>query len=232
MGLLRGVWGEGVTFCSQPELGYWFNPVEILRDKLLAGASSILANFLALTLDSIGSGTLSVLNRTWNETDPERTVNLPSRINTILDLIKFSSRVMSSLFLASALLSTLLISFPPLSVLSRWWTLPIALLAFLIALFVKAASAVATGMFVIFRNVISSVRELNIGANVGTTMFAFMWVASAGAVVAAAVLVGGLCCCASQKDVRMGRKRGSGKAYKGGRGDGRGRQVQGEMVGV
>jgi len=142
-------------------------------------------------------------------------VNLPSRINNILDLIKFASRVMSGLFLTSAVLSTMLVFLAPLGVLSRWWTLPIAILAFLNALFVTAASTIATVMFVIFRNVISSVRELNIGANVGTTMFAFMWVASACAILAGVLQMGLLCCCASRRDVRTGRKRGSEKAYRG-----------------
>jgi hypothetical protein len=42
-----GLWGycegyenQGVTFCSKPQTLYWFNPVEILRNELLAGASS------------------------------------------------------------------------------------------------------------------------------------------------------------------------------------------------
>jgi hypothetical protein len=36
----EGYKGEGVTYCSHPETLYWFNPVEILRNELLAGASS------------------------------------------------------------------------------------------------------------------------------------------------------------------------------------------------
>lgn len=36
----EGYRGEGVTYCSPPETLYWFNPVEILRNELLAGASS------------------------------------------------------------------------------------------------------------------------------------------------------------------------------------------------
>ena len=39
-GFCEGYQGEGVTFCSKPETLYWFNPVEILRNELLAGASS------------------------------------------------------------------------------------------------------------------------------------------------------------------------------------------------
>jgi len=39
-GFCEGYQGEGVTFCSKPQTLYWFNPVEILRNELLAGASS------------------------------------------------------------------------------------------------------------------------------------------------------------------------------------------------
>jgi hypothetical protein len=41
-GFCEGYQGEGVTFCSRPQTLYWFNPVEILRNELLAGASSTL----------------------------------------------------------------------------------------------------------------------------------------------------------------------------------------------
>jgi hypothetical protein len=39
-GYCEGYQGEGVTFCSKPMTLYWFNPVAILRNELLAGASS------------------------------------------------------------------------------------------------------------------------------------------------------------------------------------------------
>jgi hypothetical protein len=122
---------------------------------------------------------------------------------------------MFGLFLTSACLSFVLMFLMPISVLSRWWTLPVAILAFLNALFVTAASIIATAMFIIFRNVISSVRKLNISAEVGKSMFAFMWVASAFAIFAWIVQTGLCCCCASRRDVKTGRKRGSEKAYGG-----------------
>ena len=122
---------------------------------------------------------------------------------------------MFGLFLTSACLSFVLMFLMPISVVSRWWTLGIAILAFLNALFVTAASIIATAMFIIFRNVISSVREINIGASVGVTMFAFMWVASAFAIFAWLVQTGLCCCCASRRDVKTGRKRGNEKAYGG-----------------
>lgn len=39
-GFCEGYNGQGVTYCSEPETLYWFNPVEILKNELLAGASS------------------------------------------------------------------------------------------------------------------------------------------------------------------------------------------------
>ncbi|KAF1926028.1 uncharacterized protein M421DRAFT_94171 [Didymella exigua CBS 183.55] len=175
----EGYKGEGVTYCSPPETLYWFNPVEILRNELLAGAS----------------------------------INLPADINDILDLIRLVSNWMFGLFLTGTVLSFVLIFVMPLSVFTRWLALPVAILAFLNALFVTVASVLATVMFIIFRNTIGGVAELNIGAEIGVTMFAFMWVASAFTIFAWLVQMGLCCCCASRRDVKTGRKRGNEKAY-------------------
>ncbi|KAF1358296.1 hypothetical protein EJ07DRAFT_179999 [Lizonia empirigonia] len=175
----EGYKGEGVTYCSKPETLYWFNPVEILRNELLAGAS----------------------------------INLPADINDILGLIRRVSHWMFGLFLTGTVLSFVLIFIMPISVFTRWLALPVAILAFLNALFVTVASVLATVMFIIFRNTIGGVAELNIGAKIGTTMFAFMWVASAMTIFAWLVQMGLCCCCASRRDVKTGRKRGNEKAY-------------------
>ena len=39
----EGYNNEGITECSKPVLMYWFNPVQILLDELLEGASSKLS---------------------------------------------------------------------------------------------------------------------------------------------------------------------------------------------
>lgn len=140
-------------------------------------------------------------------------VNLPADINDILDLIRLVSHWMFGLFLTGTVLSFVLIFVMPLSVFTRWLALPVAILAFLNALFVTVASVLATVMFVIFKNTISGVAELNIGAEIGVTMFAFMWVASAFTIFAWLVQMGLCCCCASRRDVKTGRKRGNEKAY-------------------
>jgi len=178
-GFCEGYKADGVTYCSPTQSLYWFNPVEILRNELLAGAS----------------------------------IALPADINDILDLIRLASRVMFGFFLTSACLSFVLMFLNPLSVRTRWWTFALSILNFVNALFCTVASVIATVMFIIFRNTISGVAELNIGASIGDTMFAFMWIASAFAIFAWLFQMGMCCCCASRRDVRTGRKRGNEHAY-------------------
>jgi len=121
---------------------------------------------------------------------------------------------MFGLFLTGTVLSFVLLFLMPLSIYTRWLALPIAIIAFLNALIITAASIIATVMFIIFRNTISGVAELNIGAEIGITLFAFMWVASAFAIFAWLVQMGLCCCCASRRDVKKGGKRRSEKAYR------------------
>jgi hypothetical protein len=120
---------------------------------------------------------------------------------------------MFGLFLTGTCLTFVLIFLMPISIFTRWLALPVAILAFLNALIVTAASVIATVMFIIFRNTITRVAELNIGAKIGITVFVFMWIASAFTIFAWLVQMGLCCCCASRRDVKTGRKRGSEKAY-------------------
>lgn len=120
---------------------------------------------------------------------------------------------MFGLFITGACLSFVLMFIVPLSLYSRWATFPIAVLTFLNALFITVASVLGTVMFIILRNVVTSVAELNIGAEVGVKMFAFMWVASAFAIFTWLIQMGLCCCCASRRDVKRGKKRGSRHAW-------------------
>lgn len=121
---------------------------------------------------------------------------------------------MFGLFLLSAPLSFLCMLLAPLSIYSRWITVPIAILTFLCALTTTAACVIATALFVIFRNVIiTQGAAINIHAEVGVKMFAFMWIAVAGAIVGWLVQMGSCCCCASRRDVQTGKKVGRRSAY-------------------
>lgn len=84
---------------------------------------------------------------------------------------------------------------------------------FLAALLITVAAVIATVMFIIMRNAFTSVAEINIQANLGNQMFAFMWIAAGTAIIAWLIQLGECCCCASRRDVRTGRKMGSKKAW-------------------
>ncbi|OJJ63331.1 hypothetical protein ASPSYDRAFT_116667, partial [Aspergillus sydowii CBS 593.65] len=184
---------EGITFCSKPETLYWFNPIEIILSELLAGAS----------------------------------IALPADITDALDLAKKASHWMFGLFLTSAVLTFVLIFLSPLAVSSRppqtispdaavnrahpphrrrtfilLRAFPFAIITFLTALFTIVASAIATVMFVIFKNVFAGDSyELNINAELGDRMLAFMWIASAFNLFAFIVELGSCCaaCCGGRK---------------------------------
>ncbi len=160
---------------------YWFNPVDILLKELLAGA----------------------------------TIQLPGDIVNILDLIKLASNVMFGFFLAGISLTAVYFLVLPLSLRrsenlrpktrSCWTGFAIGTVGFLAALFSVAATTLATILFSIMKNVLQSQPELNIRAEIGTSMLAFMWIGS-GAVLLA-WLVQWRCGCCFRKVKREGRQR-------------------------
>jgi hypothetical protein len=74
------------------------------------------------------------------------TVALPANVNEILDLIRLVSHWMFGLFLTGACLAFIMMFIVPLSVYSRWASLPIMLLTFFTALVTTVATVIATVM--------------------------------------------------------------------------------------
>lgn len=172
----EGYIDEGITFCSKPKALYYFNPVDILLNELFAGA----------------------------------TIVLPADIIKILDLIRFVSNVMFAFFLAGVCLTFLYALFLPLSLLrsphlspksrSCWVGFGIGLIGFLAVLLTVVAAVVGTVMFSIMKNVLGSQPELNIGAELGTTMLAFMWIAAGAVLIAWVVQWRCGCCCRKRRN--------------------------------
>ena len=116
---------------------------------------------------------------------------------------------MFALFLVGTILSFISMFLTPFSIYTRLLTIPIAILTFLTALTTTAATIIATVMFIIFKKVIHSAEDtVNIVPEIGKEMFAFMWIASACAILGWGVQAGLCCCCASRRDVRLGKKWG------------------------
>jgi SUR7/PalI family len=182
----------GITFCSTPRKLYWFNPVEILVNELLAGA----------------------------------TIALPGGVTDALRIVKIASHWMFGCFIAGTVLTFLAIFLAPLGFSGRpRWShrgtriflreVPLIVLTFVTLLLITGASVVATVMFVIFRNVFQSAPELNVRAELGAPMLAFMWIASGFNLLSFLFQVGtccGVCCCSGKrKAIKEGRLSSDGK---------------------
>lgn len=166
----EGYNGQGITRCSAPKLLYWFNPVEIVMNELLKGA----------------------------------TIELPTEAVTVLHIVRTASHWMFSSFLIGTCLTFLCTFIAPSAFSHRsrgshrarrvfFRSLPIILLTFGAAVFTIGASFIATVMFSIFRSKFQSVPNLNIKANLGRPMLAFMWIAS-GFNLIGILLQLGTCC--------------------------------------
>lgn len=113
---------------------------------------------------------------------------------------------MFGLFLAGACFSFVLIPIVFISDYSKWWAFVITILLALNAVIVIAASVIATVMFTIMQNEFqNNITEVNIGASVGTEMFAFMWVASACCLIPFVIHLCLSCCCLSRRDIKRGK---------------------------
>ncbi|RFU27795.1 hypothetical protein B7463_g8536, partial [Scytalidium lignicola] len=163
---------EGITHCSHPKSLFWFNPVAILLSELLSGA----------------------------------TIALPSQINTILHLLRVTSEIMFSFFLTSICGCFLLLFISPLTLspsashIHRFLNLLINVLLTIVTVMVFVASIIGTVMAVVFQKVITSQPGLNIGAELGVRMLAFMWIATAGILGAWLIHLGMSCCCTGRRN--------------------------------
>jgi hypothetical protein len=183
----------GITACSQPVTLYWFNPVQILLDELLDGATSKLNSFQPLQVP---------------QTNPAP-VTLPNEVVDYLNILRTASHVMFGCFFASTITSFICIFLCPLAVYSRLTSIPIAFFALCTGLMTLIATGISTGMWVIFRNSVDTyAADIHIVASLGTKMFVFQWIATGCAVVAALGQVGMCCCGTSRRDIKTGRRVG------------------------
>lgn len=209
-----GLWGfcegyddTGITHCSKPESLYAFNPVQIILNELLSGATIALpANITdALKIAKTASYWMFGLFLT--------TVVL-SFVLIFLSPFAVSSRSPRKPQDTSR---------PPhrrgIFILFR--SLPFTIISFMNALMTIAASVVATAMFSIFKNVFDGTSEVNIVATLGPRMMAFMWIASAFNLFAFILEFGSfcaLCCCCSCYGRKKRRSFRSGMGEKNGPG--------------
>lgn len=147
-----------------------------------------------------------------------------------MDIVQVVSYWMFGLFIAATVLTFVLIIITPFAVSSRppqtispdpqineeqrphrrrtfifLRSIPYLIIVFFNALITVVATIVATVMFIIFKNVFTSQSDLNIQAQLGDRMMAFMWIASAFNIFAFIVQFASCCaaCCSGRKARRQ-----------------------------
>ena len=170
----EGYNGQGITYCSKPKLLYWFNPVEILLNELLAGASIALPTEVA---------------------DALRLVRLASRWMFVCFLVGVCLNFVCVFLVPMGFSKQPRWQHRARRIFIRQF--PLTVLTFLTLLFTAGGSVIATVMFVIFHNKFRGAAELNIEAHLGTPMLAFMWLATGLNLIGFVMQIGtccGVCC--------------------------------------
>ncbi|OAP62377.1 hypothetical protein AYL99_04580 [Fonsecaea erecta] len=190
----EGYNGEGITYCSPTKTLYWFNPVEIILNELLAGASITLPTEVIDVLDLVRLAS-------WWMFSCFLVGTVLTFVCVFAAPLGFSQRPrwqhkVKRIFLRQ---------------------FPIALLTGAAWLFTAVASLIATIMFLIFREKFSGAADLNIHAHLGKPMLAFMWIATGLNLIGFLMQLGtccGVCCCTGRrKAIRQSQM------YEAGRGD-------------
>ncbi|KAI1476814.1 hypothetical protein K445DRAFT_316795 [Daldinia sp. EC12] len=133
-------------------------------------------------------------------------IALPSQVNEILNILRIASNIMFGFFLTALLLDFVLMFLAPIAVFSRWWSGPLGFFALLSTLLVLIASSLGTAMSLIFKYALTSQTDLNVNADVGLKMLAFMWIATGFTLISFIIHAGLCCCCTSRRDIRTGRR--------------------------
>jgi len=134
-------------------------------------------------------------------------ITLPDEVYQYLMIIRFASHAMFGCFFAGTICTFLCIFLAPLVLYSRLLSIVIGIFAFLTMLVVVVASVISTAMWNIFSNIINNdAGELGLEPIIGREMLAFMWVASACAIIAGVIQLCLMCCCTSRRDVKRGKK--------------------------
>ncbi|KAI4144166.1 MAG: hypothetical protein LQ340_006755 [Diploschistes diacapsis] len=189
---------RGITACSKPTFFYWFNPVQILLDELLDGATGKLFFHLP-SFSPIKTSANAFLSP----------VQLPSEVDDYLNTIRTASHAMFLGFFCTTFSSLVCVFLCPLSVYSRLSSIPIALFALLSGLCTAIAACISAGIWTIFRNTINQYAgDMDMYPTVGTKMLVLTCIAGGCALLAAFGQLGLMCCGTSRRDIKTGRRVG------------------------
>jgi len=128
------------------------------------------------------------------------TIAIPTQFVTYLKILKIASQFMFGFFLTAIILCFLMVIIVPFC--RHGAAIFFASLFTLLAcLCTIVGSVIGTAISIILTSAATSFSDLNIGAQVGKTMFAFMWVAS-GLTLIAFLMQSAVCCCCRKRRKR------------------------------
>lgn len=122
-------------------------------------------------------------------------IALPSQAVTVLNLLKMGSKIMYAFFMGGISVNFVLIFASLLVIRTRWFSLLLTLLAAIASIFVSVAAIIATVISIAAKVALTAQDQLNIRANIGVKMFAFMWIAAIFTDVAFLLHAAMGCCC-------------------------------------
>ncbi|KAM0502613.1 hypothetical protein ACHAP8_003440 [Fusarium lateritium] len=122
-------------------------------------------------------------------------IALPAEAVTVLNLLKIGSRIMYGCFMAGIVVNFVLIPLSLLVIRTRWWSLLLSLLSAITAVLVTLAAVIATVISIAAKVALTAQDQLNIRANIGVKMFAFMWIAAIFTDLAFLLHAAMGCCC-------------------------------------
>ncbi|KAJ6783349.1 hypothetical protein PWT90_04348 [Aphanocladium album] len=111
-------------------------------------------------------------------------IALPSQVLTILKLLRIGSQVMYGCFMGGTVINGLMLLLTPFAARRRLFSLFLSIVGLLSAVVLVVASAIATAIAVVFRIAVTAQDQLNINADIGVKMFAFMWIGTLVTVLA------------------------------------------------
>lgn len=130
-----------------------------------------------------------------NELIQGQSVTVPQSIQDDRDRVATASRWMFALYMTAVVLLFITVLVGLTTLCTRVGSVITAIVSCLGLLFITGATLVAQIMFVIYRNAINNaITQLNVSANLGTTIFAFSWAAVAASLIAFFTFTFGICC--------------------------------------
>jgi hypothetical protein len=151
-----------------------------------------------------------------NELFAGQTVTVPQSVQDNLNRVRTASHWMFAMYIVSAILLFITLVIGLTALCTLFGSLITTIVAFLAGLFITASTLLSQILFITYRNVINNtITQLNVSANLGTTMFAFSWTAVVCSLIAFVGFLFGICCGTGDRPGRYRRGWRSEKYYEG-----------------